>query len=158
MFRVAPPAHRPVSSSARPLIVLAPIVALALLLAACGGGGGGGGGGGSSLLHVLIVNHTQKDVNVTYSGGEPVASSQDKPPVKTCTAAVIDYPLGPDPFTVSIDGKVQVDSAKQIVQLENQGQADAVTQIDVYDDHTTDTGVAVGQFIQKPAQIGICIT
>src|SRR5438093_2428212 len=82
---------------------------LAVILAACGGGGGGGAGG-PHVLHVLLVNHSKQDANITYSGGEALSSGEDKPPVATCRAGVIDYPLK-DPFTLSVNDKVAIDSA-----------------------------------------------
>jgi hypothetical protein len=129
---------------------------LTLVLAACGGGGGGGGGGGApAVFHVLIVNHTKTDASVTYSAGEPLPSA-DKPPVKSCTAKQIDYPLS-DQFTLTVNGKVEVDTAQIQGGVPNQGQSDVQVQIDLNKDGSVDSsGVRVGSKMEKPAQLGIC--
>jgi hypothetical protein len=132
-------------------------VLLAMTLAACGGGGGGGGAGGNAKLHVLVINHTDKEANVTYSGGEPLPTG-DKPPVASCRAAVIDYALT-DPFTLSVNDTVAIDSAQLQGGIPNNGQNDIFTQVDLNKDGSLSNpqGLRVGSSIVKPAQLGICL-
>lgn len=137
-------------------LALAAIVVTALN--ACGGGSGGGGGGvaGGTKFHVLLINHSQTDANVTYSGGEPLASSA-KPPVKSCKAGVIDYPLT-DPFTLSVNDKEVINSASLPAGIPNQGQSDVVTRVDVNKDGSVVfDSVRVGFNISPPAALGICL-
>lgn len=153
MSRMVPWGRRPATRAG--LLVLTAV--LAVSLAACGGGGGGGGGGNfSTKIHVLLVNHTQKDVNVTSSTGAPLDSSQSKPPIASCKSGVIDFPLQ-DPFTISVDGKVVIDSTQLPTGIPNQGQSDVVTQIDANKDGSVVfDSVRVGSKISPPAELGIC--
>lgn len=130
---------------------------LATGLAGCGGGNSGGGGvAGGKKFHVLIVNHTAADANVTYSGGAPLPSG-DQPPIKTCQSGVIDFALT-DPFTLTVNDKVVIDSAQIQGGIPNQGQSDVVAQIDVNKDGSLTTqGVLVGSKISEPAALGICL-
>jgi hypothetical protein len=152
MSRMVPWGRRPATRAG--LLVLTAV--LAVSLAACGGGGGGGGGGGAHAIHVLIVNHTDKDVNLTSSTGDPLASSSAKPPIASCKAGVVDFALS-DPFTISVDGKVVIDSTKLPAGIPNQGESDVVTQIDANKDGSVVfDSVRVGSKISPPAELGIC--
>lgn len=152
MSRMVPWGRRPATRAG--LLVVTAV--LAVSLAACGGGGGGGGGNLSTKIHVLLVNHTQKDVNVTSSTGDPLDSSQAKPPIASCKSGVIDFPLS-DPFTISVDGKVVIDSTQLPAGIPNQGQSDVVTQIDANKDGSVVfDSVRVGSKISPPAELGIC--
>lgn len=136
------------------LLVLTAV--LAVSLAACGGGGGGGGGNTSTKIHVLVVNHTPNPVDVTSSTGAPLASSQDQPPIASCKSGLVDFALS-DPFTISVDGKVVIDSTQLPTGIPNQGQSDVVTQIDANKDGTVVfTPLQVGSKISPPAELGIC--
>jgi len=129
---------------------------LAMILAACGGGGGGGEGG-PHVLHVLLVNHSKQDANITYSGGEALSSSEDKLPVPSCRAGVIDYPLK-DPFTLSVNDKVAVDSATVTGGVPNNGESDVVVEVDLAADGSlTNPLIRAGSRISKPATLGICL-
>jgi hypothetical protein len=152
MSRMVPWGRRP-ATRAGLLIVTA---VLAVSLAACGGGGGGGGGGSNTKIHVLLINHTQADVNVTSSSGAPLSSSQDQPPIASCKSGIIDFPLT-DPFTISVDGKVVIDSTQLPAGIPNGGQSDVVTQIDANKDGSVVfDSVRVGSKISPPAELGIC--
>lgn len=132
------------------------MVLLVLSLAACGGGNGGGGNV-NTKIHVLLVNHTSKDVNVTSSTGAPLSSSADQPPIKSCKSGIIDFALK-DPFTISVDDKVVIDSSQLPAGIPNQGQSDVVTQIDAKKDGTVVfDSVRVGGKISPPAELGICL-
>jgi len=137
--------------------LLAITALLAVSLAACGGGDGGGGGGTTgSTIHVLVVNHTQADVDVTSSTGDPLSTSAAKPPIASCHSGVIDFALA-DPFTISVDGKVVIDSSQLQAGIPNQGQSDVVTQIDAKKDGSVVfDSVRVGSKISPPADLGIC--
>ncbi len=128
---------------------------LAVSLAACGGGGGGGGNG-ATKIHVLLVNHTKADVNVTSSTGAPLSSSADQPPIASCKSGIIDFALS-DPFTISVDGKVVIDSTQLPAGIPNKGESDVVTQIDANKDGSVVfDSVRVGSKISPPAELGIC--
>lgn len=132
------------------------MVLLAVSMAACGGGGGGGGNI-NTKIHVLLVNHTSKDVTVTSSTGDPLPSSANKPPIKSCKSGIIDFALK-DPFTISVDGKVVIDSSKLQAGVPNQGESDVVTQIDANKDGSVVfDSVRVGSAISPPAELGICL-
>ncbi len=137
-------------------VLLVVTAVLAVSLAACGGGGGGGGGNLNTKIHVLLVNHTQNPVDVTSSSGSPLDSSQSKPPIASCKSGVIDFALS-DPFTISVDGKVIIDSTQLPAGIPNQGQSDVVTQIDANKDGSVVyDSVRVGSKISPPAELGIC--
>jgi hypothetical protein len=129
-------------------------IVLAIPLAACGGGGGGGGG--VHTVHVLLVNHTDKEANMTYSGGEPLGSSPDKLPIAGCHAGVIDYVLT-DPFTIEVNGQKALDSAEVTGGIPRSGETDVVVWIDLKKDGSlSNRGINVGSRVVAPAQFGIC--
>jgi hypothetical protein len=151
MSRMLPWGRRPATRAG----LLAITVVLAVSLAACGGGGGGGGNA-NTKIHVLLVNHTKADVNVTSSTGDPLSSSADKPPIASCKSGIIDFSLS-DPFTISVDGKVVIDSTKLPAGVPNNGASDVVTEIDANKDGTVVfDSVRVGSKISPPAELGIC--
>jgi hypothetical protein len=151
MVRTAPPDRRPALRAA--LVGL--MVLLVLMLAACGDGGGGGGNV-NTKIHVLLVNHTQSDVNVTSSSGAPLSTGTDQPPIKSCKAGVIDFPLT-DPITISVNDKVIIDSSQLPAGIPNGGQSDVVTTIDANKDGSVVfDSVRVGSKISPPAELGIC--
>ncbi|MGI8871456.1 MAG: hypothetical protein ACR2KI_02515 [Candidatus Limnocylindria bacterium] len=134
------------------------VTILSLSVAACGGSGSGAGaGGGKANLHLLVVNSSQSPVTVTYSGGEPLSTSQDKPKVEKCTAARLDYLLK-DPFQVSVDGKQVFDSSSLPAGLPQGGATDVTLGMTVAKDGktTVDQPIGVGKDITKPAALGIC--
>ncbi len=151
MSRIVPWGRRPIPRAG----LLAITALLAVSLAACGGGGGGGGNA-NTKIHVLLVNHTQKPVDVTSSTGAPLPSSQDQPPIASCKSGVIDFALS-DPFTISVDGKVLIDSTQLQAGIPNKGESDVVTQIDANKDGSVVfDSVRVGSKISPPAELGIC--
>jgi hypothetical protein len=130
---------------------------LSAALAACGGGGDGGGGGGATKLHVLLVNHTDAPANVTYSGGAPTGDSPAKPPIASCKSGQVDFPLV-DPFTLSVNDKVVIDTSQLPQGVPNQGQSDVVVQLDLNKDgNVVDTiSLRVGSKISPPSDNSIC--
>ncbi len=151
MSRMVPWRRRAVTRAG--LLVITAL--LAVSLAACGGGGGGGGNSGTKI-HVLLVNHTQADVNITSSTGEPLSSSADQPPIASCKSGIIDFTLS-DPFTISVDGTVVIDSTQLPAGIPNNGESDVVTQIDARKDGSVVfDSVRVGSKISPPAELGIC--
>jgi hypothetical protein len=142
------PARRPVTAA------LAATVTLAVLLAACGGGnGGGGGGGGAAKLHLLVVDGQKQDATISYTAG---GQAQPDQTLKQCTAEIYDLPLA-DPFTVTINGTVALDSSTYAGGIPDNFQSDIVAEIDI--DSSGKTSVAslnLGTLISKPAQLSIC--
>jgi len=131
------------------------LTATAILLAACGGDTGGGNGGTGSILHALIVNASDADLTISYTGEAPAADETQA----TCSADTHDFPLS-DPFTIAIDGKTVIDSEKDLPDgLPNQGESDLIVRIDVAKDGTaTFDRVRPGSGIQKPSKAAYCPT
>jgi len=127
----------------------------AILLAACGGdtGGGGGNGGTGSILHVMIVNASDADVTISYTGEAPAADETQA----TCSADTHDFPLS-DPFTLAIDGKTVIDSETDLSGgLPNDGESDLIVRVDVAKDGTAKFDrVRPGSGMQKPAKAAYC--
>jgi hypothetical protein len=140
----------------RPAVVaLVLTVALAVLLAACGGGnGGGGGGGGTSVkLHLLLVNGEKKDVTVSYTAG---GTAQPDQTLAQCTATIYDLPMA-DPFQVSVDGTVVLDSSTVAGGIPDQFQSDIVAEVDLDSSgKATVASLNLGSLISKPAALSIC--
>jgi hypothetical protein len=128
------------------------LTATAILLAACGGDGGGNGGS-ASILHALIVNASDADVTISYTGAETVEDQTQA----TCSADTHDYPLA-DPFTLSIDGKTVIDSDVDLPDgIPNQGDSDLIVRVDVAKDGSaTFDRVRPGSGIQKPSKAAYC--
>jgi hypothetical protein len=131
----------------------AALTATVLLLAACGGDGGDGTTAGA-VLHALIVNASDADVTVSYTGAEAQDVTQ-----ATCSADVVNFPLA-DPFTVSIDGKTVLDSDVDLPDgIPNQGESDLIVRIDIAQDGTaTFDRVRPGSDIGKPSKAAYCPT
>jgi hypothetical protein len=131
----------------------AALTATVLLLAACGGDGGDGATAGS-VLHALIVNASDADVTVSYTGAEAADVTQ-----ATCSADIHNFPLA-DPFTVSIDGKTVLDSDADLPDgIPNQGESDLIVRIDIAQDGTaTFDRVRPGSDIGKPSKAAYCPT
>lgn len=126
-----------------------------IALAACGGGGSAGGGGGAetgATVHLLVVNKSEADVVVGYTGAEPAEDA----PLESCRALLADYPLS-DPFTVSVDGNVAFDSTTVAQGLPHQGQVDIVLQITIDKDGAiTAKDPSPGRGIARPSRSAIC--
>jgi len=133
---------------------MAALTATALLVAACGGDGGDGGATSGTVLHALIVNASDADVTVSYTGAEAADSTQ-----ATCSADIHNFPLA-DPFTVSIDGKAVVNSDVDLPDgIPNQGESDLIVRIDIAKDGTaTHDKVRPGSDIGKPSKAAYCPT
>jgi NAD(P)H-hydrate repair Nnr-like enzyme with NAD(P)H-hydrate epimerase domain len=144
------PRPRPSRSILRAAAALAATV---LLLAACGGDGGDGVTAGA-VLHALVVNGSDADVTVSYTGAEAADTTQ-----KTCSADIHNFPLA-DPFTVSIDGKTVIDSDVDLPDgIPNQGESDVIVRIDIANDGTvTFDRVRPGSDIGKPSKAAYCPT
>jgi hypothetical protein len=129
----------------------AALMATVLLLAACGGDGGDGVTAGA-VLHALIVNASDADVTVSYTG----ADAPDVPQ-KTCSADIHNFPLA-DPFTISIDGKTVLDSDVDLPDgIPNQGESDLIVRIDIAQDGTASFDkVRPGSDIGKPSKAAYC--
>ena len=132
---------------------VAALAATAVLLAACGGVGGGVGATGK-ILHALIVNASDADVTVTYTGAEPEDVTQ-----ATCTADIHNFPLS-DPFTIAIDGETILDSDADLPEgLPNQGESDLIVRVDIPKDGApTFDRVRPGSDIGKPSKAAYCPT
>jgi hypothetical protein len=131
----------------------AALTATVLLLAACGGDGGDGTTVGA-VLHALIVNASDAEVTVSYTGAEAEDTTQ-----ATCSADIHNFPLA-DPFTVSIDGKTVLDSDVDLPDgIPNQGESDVIVRIDIAKDGTaTFDRVRPGSDIGKPSKAAYCPT
>ena len=139
------------SRPTRPIArALAAMSATAVLLVACGGEGSGGTTG--SILHALIVNGSDADVTVTYTGAEPEEITQ-----ATCTADVHDFPLS-DPFTIAIDGETVLDSFEDLPEgLPNQGESDLIVAVTIEKDGTASFDrVRPGSGLSKPSKAAYC--
>ena len=130
----------------------AALTATVVLLAACGGDGGGNGTSGK-VLHALIVNASDADVTVSYTGAEPAEDVTQA----TCSADTHDYPLS-DPFTIAIDGETVLDSDVDLPDgLPNLGESDLIVRIDVAQDGSLSFDrVRPGSGIQKPSKAAYC--
>jgi len=130
------------------------LTSIAILLAACGGDGGGNGGT-ASVLHALVVNASDADVTISYTGAEPAEDQTQT----TCSADTHDFPVA-DPFTLSIDGKTVIDSDVDLPDgIPNQGESDLIVRVDVAKDGTaTFDRVRPGSGVQKPSKAAYCPT
>jgi hypothetical protein len=144
----------PRPSGSRTARAVAALAATAVLLAACGGDGGGGNGATGHTLHALIVNGSEADVTVTYTGTEPVEITQ-----ATCTADIHDFPLA-DPFTIAIDGETVLDSFEDLPEgLPNQGESDLIVAVEVdKEGAATFDRVRPGSGLSKPSKAAYCPT
>lgn len=133
----------------------AALTATVLLLAACGGDGSGDGATAGTVLHALIVNASATDVTVSYTGADPA----DDVTQATCSATVVSFPLA-DPFTVSIDGEVVLDSDVDLPDgIPNQGESDLIVRIDIdKDGKASFDKVRPGSDIGKPSKAAYCPT
>jgi hypothetical protein len=129
----------------------AAIVAVALLLAACGGDSTGDGG--SHTLHAMVVNASDADVTISYTGDEPAEDQTQA----TCSADTHDYPVS-DPFVIAIDGETVIDSDVDLPDgIPNDGESDLIVRIDVAKDGTLSFDeVRPGSGLQKPSRAGYC--
>jgi hypothetical protein len=132
----------------------AALTATVLLLAACGGDGSGDGATSGTVLHALIVNASATDVTVSYTGADAADETQG-----TCSATVVNFPLA-DPFTVSIDGEVVLDSDVDLPDgIPNQGESDLIVRIDIdKDGKASFDKVRPGSDIGKPSKAAYCPT
>jgi len=127
------------------------IAAAALLLAACGGDSTGDGGG--HTLHAMVVNASDADVTISYTGDE-AAEDQTQ---ATCSADTHDYPVS-DPFVIAINGETVIDSDVDLPEgIPNDGESDLIVRIDVAKDGTLSFDeVRPGSGLQKPSRAGYC--
>ncbi len=127
------------------------LAATAILLAACGGDGDGNTG--AHTLHVMVVNATDAEVTITYTGAEPA----DDETQATCSADTHDYPVS-DPFVIAIDGETVIDSDVDLPDgLPNDGESDLIVRVDVAKDGTLSFDkVRPGSGMQKPAKTAYC--
>ena len=127
-------------------------VATAVLLAACGGDGGGDGPS-DFTLHALIVNASDADVTVTYTGTDPAEEATQA----TCSADIHDFPIA-DPFTIEVDGQVVLDSDADLPEgIPNNGESDLIVRVDVAKDGTAKFDrVRPGSDIGKPSKAAYC--
>lgn len=130
----------------------AALAATAVLLAACGGDGGGDGTS-DFTLHALIVNASDADVTVTYTGTDPAEEATQA----TCSADIHNFPIA-DPFTIEVDGQVVLDSDADLPEgIPNNGESDLIVRIDVAKDGTAKFDrVRPGSDIGKPSKAAYC--
>jgi len=131
----------------------AALAATAVLLVACGGDGGGDGATSGSTLHALIVNASDADVTVTYTGTDPAEDVIQK----TCTADIHNFPIA-DPFTFTIGDDVVIDSDADLPDgIPNDGESDLIVRIDIAQDGTASFDkVRPGSDIGKPSKAAYC--
>ena len=146
---------------------LAAAAALLLLMAGCTSGGGGGGGGGDTdyVLYVLLVNRDASAPHtMSYSGGEPLASSQDEETAEPCTAIRVDYPVV-IPFELLVDDVPVIISDELEFGVPQDGETNMIATMEVTEegeavpvigDSSQDSPVAAGTRLSKPAALGIC--
>lgn len=129
------------------------LTAAVVLLAACGGDSGGSGAGTGYTLHTLIVNASEVDVVISYTGTEPA----DDITLPTCTAELLDFPLA-DPFSIAIDGETVLDSEADLPDgLPNDGGSDLIVELDVAKDGTKSFDrVRPGSGLTKPGKASYC--
>lgn len=127
------------------------ILAAALVLAACGGDGDVNTV--AHTLHAMVVNASDADVTISYTGDEPA----DDQVQATCSADTHDYPVS-DPFVIAIDGETVIDSDVDLPDgLPNDGESDLIVRIDVAKDGTLSYDrVRPGSGLQKPSRAGYC--
>jgi hypothetical protein len=148
--RMVPTRQRPIRSTA--VRAVAALAATAVLLAACGGDGGGNGAS-DYTLHVLVVNASDADATVSYTGAEPAEDVVQK----TCSADIHDFPIA-DPFTLAVNGETVIDSDADLPDgLPNDGESDLIVRVDVAKDGTTSFDkVRPGSDIGKPSKAAYC--
>jgi hypothetical protein len=148
--RMGPSRPRPIRSTV--VRAVAALAATAVLLVACGGDGGGDGAS-DFTLHALIVNASDADVTVSYTGAEPA----DDVVQKTCSADVHNFPLN-DPFTLAINGETVIDSDADLPDgIPNNAESDLIVRVDVAKDGTTSFDkVRPGSDIGKPSKAAYC--
>jgi hypothetical protein len=149
--RMPRPRPRPIRSTI--LRTGAAMAASAVLLVACGGDGGGGDGGSDFVLHALIVNASDADVTVTYTGTDPAEEATQA----SCTADIHNFPIA-DPFTFTIGDDVVLDSDADLPDgIPNDGESDLIVRIDIAKDGTaTFDKVRPGSDIGKPSKAAYC--
>jgi len=127
------------------------LTATALLVAACGGDSGNGGVSG--VFHVMVVNASDEDVTISYTGTEPAEDETQE----TCSADTHDYAVS-DPFVIAINGDTVIDSDVDLPDgIPNDGESDLIVRIDVAKDGTTKFDrVRPGSGMQKPAKTAYC--
>jgi len=127
------------------------LTAMAILVAACGGDETGNGA--ASVLHVLVVNASDADATISYTGAEPA----DDETQKTCSADTHNYPVS-DPFVIAINGVTVIDSDVDLPDgIPNDGESDLIVRVDVAKDGTTKFDkVRPGSGMQKPSRAGYC--
>jgi hypothetical protein len=143
---------QPRATRSRIARTLAALAATAFLLAACGGDGGGDGAS-NFTLHALIVNASDADVTVSYTGAEPAEDVVQK----TCSADIHNFPVA-DPFTLAVNGETVIDSDADLPDgIPNDGESDLIVRIDVAKDGTAKFDkVRPGSDIGKPSKAAYC--
>ena len=147
--RMGPSRSRPIRSTL--VRAVAALAAIAVLLVACGGDGGGDGTS-DFTLHALIVNASDAEVTVTYTGADAEDVTQ-----ATCSADIHNFPVA-DPFTLAIDGETVIDSDADLPDgIPNDGESDLIVRIDVAKDGTASFDkVRPGSDIGKPSKSAYC--
>ena len=147
--RMGPSRSRPIRSTL--VRAVAALAAIAVLLVACGGDGGGDGTS-DFTLHALIVNASDAEVTVTYTGADAEDVTQ-----ATCSADIHNFPVA-DPFTLAIDGETVIDSDADLPDgIPNNGESDLIVRIDVAKDGTASFDkVRPGSDIGKPSKSAYC--
>ena len=147
--RMGPSRSRPIRSTL--VRAVAALAAIAGLLVACGGDGGGDGTS-DFTLHALIVNASDAEVTVTYTGADAEDVTQ-----ATCSADIHNFPVA-DPFTLAIDGETVIDSDADLPDgIPNNGESDLIVRIDVAKDGTASFDkVRPGSDIGKPSKSAYC--
>ena len=142
--------QRPRAIGSTMVRAVAALAVTAVLLAACGGDGGDGAG--DFTLHALVVNASDADVTVTYTGAEAQDVTQ-----ATCSADIHNFPLS-DPFTIAVDGETVLDSDADLPEgLPNQGESDLIVRVDIAQDGTASFDrVRPGSDIGKPSKAAYC--
>ena len=146
--RMGPSRSRPIRSTL--VRAVAALAAIAVLLVACGGDGGGDGTS-DFTLHALIVNASDAEVTVTYTGADAEDVTQ-----ATCSADIHNFPVA-DPFTLAIDGEtvIDFDDLPDVIPID--GECDLIVRIDVAKDGTASFDkVRPGSDIGKPSKSAYC--
>jgi hypothetical protein len=139
-----------------------------LLMTSCAGStnnGGGGGGDSDYTLFVLLVNRSDQEHVLSYSGGAPLADSPDGETAGPCSAIIVEYPVVV-PFELLVDDVPIIISDELENGVPADGETNMIATMDVQEDGTAvpvigdssqGSAVAAGTSLSKPAATGICL-
>jgi len=101
----------------------------------------------------LIVNASDAEVTVTYTGTDPAEEATQA----SCTADIHNFPVA-DPFTFTIGDEVVIDSDADLPDgIPNDGESDLIVRIDIAQDGTASFDkVRPGSDIGKPSKAAYC--